>query len=391
MRKVKFLLLGLVTLITFSVCLCSCSGKGNGKSDVYITNSKEDTARIDSVNPASDIGQVKRVAIVDFDISNTNKKYDGLGKAMADMLITDMKNNVSSSKAVFIERNQINKVLKEQKFQRGTNVDKKSTVAFGKVLGVNYLLTGSIFVLDEMCSIDSKLIDASTGEIVYAESVDGSLSNWLQLKSKLGTQLSQKLAIPIQKYKIEETASISENVLTNYSLAVEATDNNNFDEAQKLLKEIKTEDANFEYSSPLMKQIIELINSTKKFDNTDEAILKEAQLFFDSLKVAYDNVFPLPPIIYKETGQNMIDYAWVFKSDEVQEKRQNLLNKIDPKARFSAEFPSKYDQMLSSFYFWRIEREKIYYKAMEKSNPDFINKVMPDEVYRKYLLKIKDK
>jgi len=146
---------------------------------------------------ASVFAQVKRVAIVDFEISSTNTKYNGLGKAMSDMLITDMKNNVSSSKAVFIERNQINKVLSEQKFQKGANVDQKSTVAVGKILGVNYMLTGSIFVLDGMCSIDSKLIDVATGEIIYAESVDGNLSGWLQLKSKLGSKLSQKLALPV--------------------------------------------------------------------------------------------------------------------------------------------------------------------------------------------------
>jgi len=326
----------------------------------------------------STTAQVKRVAIVDFDISGTNPKYNGLGKAMADMLITDMKNSVSSSKAIFIERNQINKVLKEQNFQKGANVDKNSTVSFGKVLGVNYLLTGSIFVLDGMCTIDSKLIDTSTGEIVSAESVDGNLSSWLQLKSKLGSQLSQKLALPIQKYKPDATAKISENVLTNYSAAVEATDNSNFDEAQKLLKEIRTEDANFEYSSPLMKHIIEMINATKKFDNKDEAILNEAQLFFDSLKVAYDKAFPLPPVIDANLKKKQIEYDWLHKSTEVQEKRQNLLSKIDPNSRFSAEFPAKYDQMLSSFYYWRLEREKKYYEAGKNIDADYEKKIIEE-------------
>jgi len=301
---------------------------------------------------ASVFAQVKRVAIVDFEISSTNTKYNGLGKAMSDMLITDMKNNVSSSKAVFIERNQINKVLSEQKFQKGANVDQKSTVAVGKILGVNYMLTGSIFVLDGMCSIDSKLIDVATGEIIYAESVDGNLSGWLQLKSKLGSKLSQKLALPVQKYKLEETATISENVLTNYSSAVEATDNNNFDEAQKLLKEIRTEDANFEYSSPLMKHIIELINATKKFDDKEEAILSEAQAFIDSLKMEYDKKFS--------------DYRYYTSTELYKvgiEKEDYFLSKIDKSSRFSAEFPVKYRKMVRDFYDFMSNRDCAHTQA----------------------------
>ena len=312
--------------------------------------------------------QVKRVAIVDFEISSANQKYNGLGKAMADMLITDMKNNVSSNIAVFIERNQINKVLTEQSFQKGTNVDKNSSVAFGKVLGVNYLLTGSIFVLDGMCSIDSKLIDVSTGEIIYAESVDGNLSDWLQLKSILGRQLSQKLAIPVQKYNVEEMNTISEKLLTNYSSAVESADNKNFTKAQQLLKEIRTEDANFEYSSTLMKHIIELINATKKFDNMEEAILNEAQAFFDSLRVDIDTRFPLPPVVEKYSDE-LGNWPRTMMSIP-REKEKYFQSKIDPSSRFSAEFPVKYGQMFSNYGLFLEDRFVKYWEAKKEMDND---------------------
>jgi TolB-like protein len=302
------------------------------------------------------IAQVKRVAIVDFEIQSTNTKHNGLGKAMADMLITDMKNNVSNSKAVFIERNQINKILQEQNFQKGANVDKKSTITFGKILGINYLLTGSIFVLDGMCNIDSKLIDVATGEIVSAESVDGNLSGWLTLKSELGKQLAAKLALPITKYKVEESATISENVLTNYSLAVDACDNNNFDEAQKLLKEIKTEDANFEYSSPLMKHIIELINATKKFDDKEVNYVKIFENYLDSLVnigITKWVDYKLGLISFSNRSDSIsfvhaygmsVSYYPNFVKLAI-DKRLAMGKSIDPKSRFSAEFESVAQQI----------------------------------------------
>jgi TolB-like protein len=331
--------------------------------------------------------QIKRIAIVDFEISSTDKKYDGLGKAMADMLITDMKNNVNTSTAVFIERNQINKILKEQNFQKGANVDQKTTVAFGKILGVNYLLTGSIFVLDGMCNIDSKLIDVATGEIVSAESVDGNLSGWLQLKSKLGSQLSSKLALPVPKYKVEETTTISENVLTNYSSAVDACDNNNFDEAQKLLKEIKAEDANFEYSSPLMKHIIELINESKKFDSAEKNLIEEFENYLDSLVDIYINEcvdFDLGLIKFKNESDS-INFgvahgsvsSWGNFIRLAIDKRLEMAKQIDSQSRFSAEFESSAQQ--------------IYIRKLRISSQSWGDTDTYKKLYEKALMKRKQK
>ena len=52
--------------------------------------------------------QVKRVAILDFENNSGNTSYDYLGKALSNMLITDLSNNIHPKNAIFIERNQLN-------------------------------------------------------------------------------------------------------------------------------------------------------------------------------------------------------------------------------------------------------------------------------------------
>jgi TolB-like protein len=59
-------------------------------------------------------GQVNRVAILDFENISGIPKYDGLGKAMSSMLISDIEANVSPKRLQLIERSQVQKILKEQ-------------------------------------------------------------------------------------------------------------------------------------------------------------------------------------------------------------------------------------------------------------------------------------
>ncbi|WP_396141619.1 CsgG/HfaB family protein, partial [Flavobacterium sp.] len=95
-----------------------------------------------------------KVAIVDFDNTSGIAKYDGLGKAMSSMLISDIEANVSPKRLQLVERSQINKILNEQNFQKTSSVDKASSVKMGKLLGVKYLLVGDIFVLNDALVIN---------------------------------------------------------------------------------------------------------------------------------------------------------------------------------------------------------------------------------------------
>ena len=52
-----------------------------------------------------------KIAVLDFENTSTIEKYDGFGKAMSNMLLTDLKNNIHPRKISFLERSQLNKIL----------------------------------------------------------------------------------------------------------------------------------------------------------------------------------------------------------------------------------------------------------------------------------------
>ena len=113
--------------------------------------------------------QTVRVAILDFENISGIAKYDGLGKAMSSMLISDIEANVSPKRLQMVERAQIQKILKEQNFQASSAVDKTSSVKAGKLLGVKYLLVGDIYILNDVLVINARLTDTETGDIKFSK------------------------------------------------------------------------------------------------------------------------------------------------------------------------------------------------------------------------------
>jgi curli biogenesis system outer membrane secretion channel CsgG len=100
-----------------------------------------------SAAPAA-IAQSKRplVALLDFDYGTVQQWWSGnwdIGKGISDMLVDELVNDGSFR---VIERKRLDAILAEQNFSNSERADPSaSTVAkLGKVLGVQYLIVGSI-------------------------------------------------------------------------------------------------------------------------------------------------------------------------------------------------------------------------------------------------------
>jgi TolB-like protein len=198
-----------------------------------------------------------KVAIVDFDNTSGISKYDGLGKAMSSMLISDIEANVSPKRLQLVERSQINKILKEQNFQKTSSVDKASTVKMGKLLGVKYLLVGDIFVLNDALVINSRLVDSETGDIKFSKKQEGKLVGWLTLKTNIANEIAMKLKLPLDSKSINSN-NISENSLLLYANGINFLDKNEIENANKLLTELQYTEKNFNYTNSQLDKLFEM-------------------------------------------------------------------------------------------------------------------------------------
>jgi TolB-like protein len=219
------------------------------------------------------ISQTTRVAILDFENIFGIPKYDGLGKAMSSMLISDIESNVSSKRLQLVERSQINKILKEQNFQASSAVDKTSAVKAGKILGVKYLLVGDIYIQNDILVINARLADTETGDIKFSKKQEGNLSQWLTLKTNIAKDLTSSISMPFSEPNIPDK-EINSAVITSYGNALSAKDNGNLEKAQELIVTIQDFSPDFKYIDDLKNEINEIKNEISEIKKkSDESVI----------------------------------------------------------------------------------------------------------------------
>jgi len=136
----------------------------------------------------------KRVAVSRFE-NRSGSGYHHLGEGVADMLVTAL---VKSNKFSPLERQELEKVLAEQKLGESGLVTAETAPKIGKLLGVELLVVGSISEFGQKekkvsggisflsggiktktsrAVVDVRLVNTVTGEIVAAETCEGEESS----------------------------------------------------------------------------------------------------------------------------------------------------------------------------------------------------------------------
>lgn len=143
-----------------------------------------------------------RVAVIEF--KNKAEGYSwswyNCGRAAQDMLVTEL---VKSGKFRVIEREQLATILQEKNLSLSGDVDPKTAVKIGKLLGVEYLIAGAVtemalakkgvsvpgglpFLRGPSVNVksskldvglDARAINTSTGEIAWADTAKKSISD----------------------------------------------------------------------------------------------------------------------------------------------------------------------------------------------------------------------
>src|SRR5215218_6064186 len=148
------------------------------------------------------------VAIMYFNnnvITKDARDYDGLSKGLPDFLITEMSSN---SAIRVVERDQVQKLLDEQKLLGGGQVDRESAVKVGKLLGAQHMIFGG-FMADPKGNfrIDARAVNVETGAIEFTDRVQDRSENVLGLISQLASRLNAGLKLPTSPTRTGDAGS----------------------------------------------------------------------------------------------------------------------------------------------------------------------------------------
>jgi TolB-like protein len=137
------------------------------------------------------------VAVLYFDnnsIGADRADYEGIGKGLADLLITDLAANPNVR---VVERERIQKLIEEQNLVRSGAIDNQTAVQLGKLLGVRHMITGG-FMSDGRGTmvLTARSIEVETGIITNPQRVQAKTDDVLGLIAQLTTRLGTDLRLP---------------------------------------------------------------------------------------------------------------------------------------------------------------------------------------------------
>ncbi len=172
--------------------------------------------------PIATAQDLPRVAVLDFTgfMMGDGNAAVSLGKAIAAMLVTEFSGRDGIQ---VVERAQLNEMLREQDLALSGRLDESSAVEIGRLLGVQYVVTGQATDIVGNLRMDIRAIDVETSEIVavlkMSDRTTELLSVVVSLADEFGAQLN--LVPPSRRAAVE---SIPVPATIAFSRAVDLED-----------------------------------------------------------------------------------------------------------------------------------------------------------------------
>ena len=110
-------------------------------------------------------GSKLKIAVME--LSDINGNVNDAGRLLAEELIMPL---FLTKKFIVIERNLLNKVLKEHSLQLTGIIDENTVKKLGKILGVDAVCSGTMTQVGDRYKINLRLISTETGAIIAAAS-----------------------------------------------------------------------------------------------------------------------------------------------------------------------------------------------------------------------------
>jgi TolB-like protein len=150
------------------------------------------------VTPAVIEAQAKPVvAVLYFDnnsIGRDRADFDGVGKGVAEMLITDMAQN---SNLRVVERDRIQALLVEQNLTKEKTIDPQTAIRLGKIIGAQYMITGG-FMSDGRGTyvFTSRVINVETSQISHPKRINSKGDDVLGMIAQLSAWFNSEIKLP---------------------------------------------------------------------------------------------------------------------------------------------------------------------------------------------------
>jgi len=212
-------------------------------------------------------GSKPTVAVLYFNnsaIGKAHEELEPLSKGIADLLIGELATNPAIR---VVERDQIQKIVDEQKLSASDLQDKATAVKIGKLLGAHHMVTGG-FITDGKGNVKftTRVFATETSEIEFPNptakdaNVMGKLDNFMELINQLAGKLNKGLKLPdiparVGEARTESAKKVPYEAIALYSKGLAAKDSGNKSEAVTLFRKSLDKFPGFDKAAAELKKL----------------------------------------------------------------------------------------------------------------------------------------
>ncbi len=235
------------------------------------------------------------LAVLDLDNLTGDPSLDSAGAGVAAVLTTKL---TRVDAVTVVERSRLLEVLAEVDLGQSGAVDPTTAARAGALLGADYLVMGSLFSVQlPAIAIDLRIIDASTGQVVQAEQVQGSIGETgeeffvllddlsSQVLSGMDITLGARDRIRLSQVDVERLSTVSV-----YGEALQALDAGNASEARGLLAQASALEPGFTLAAATLAGIRDENTARQTTIAHDGLVAYRAAL--DTLEASIERRFP---------------------------------------------------------------------------------------------------
>ena len=249
----------------------------------------------------------KTAAVMPLGKGAGGSEFDGLGRALADMMVTDLS---QAEVLVLVERTKLSLVLDELKLAKSGFLDKRTAQKLGHGLGAQLVITGTFSVIEKQFVMDCRIIEVKSGVIVKTARSQGLVGDFIAIEKdvveKLLSGLQVKLSPGARRKLLIATPTESMRALASYGRGVEASEAGQVESAKKAFEEALQRDPDFAKASLALGALATSIEKASR-DHTEKRRDKRQRGLDAALKALVPETSRAANFV--DTRSSMLDFT----------------------------------------------------------------------------------
>lgn len=256
------------------------------------------------------------LSVSDFSVESDNTNYKYLGKGISTLVAGELRRTKTVK---ILEREQLNRIIEEQKLTLSGLMDESKQVEIGQLLSADYIVFGEIIDMAAAVLISVRMADIETGEVVWEDSLTEKLESYDYIGAYFAQSILAELDLEAEEAtvaKVERKEVKQEAAVIALSSGIDAYDRGDEEKAKEELKTVQQIDPENEaarfYLSKLQalspKFRVETVEYTTPYSAASLGFIENGKIY-----VWFGVPFDPPGFEYVGSGAQIIDDAYTVR------------------------------------------------------------------------------